>query len=659
MARDGEQIDVDRIADLTRKIAYDSDRGTPPGDYFQQLLRLIQQTLDYRSAAAWGLDQRGVLAKIAEISAGGNTADATAVRARTKRLLDALISSGPTVYAAEVRSLMGSADDITVLVPFYEETRPRGVLEVMIAASSPPAGIERATAIVTEFAGYASRYVTSHAVHSGNRGGADFGLRFNQIVLELHRELSVDHVSLTAVNEGRTLLGFDRLSLAAARGKQTKILAVSGQERIVARSNLVRAMTDLAAKLLSAGKPFRTEGDLDILPPQLREPLLEYMKESGAGCIEAIPLQKQFPSDGTEEGAPGADICGLLLGEHFQQPKTALDSDLAQAFADHVAVALTNARELESHSTGLRRFVRQHFGPSEIRSARQAAAVIGSALAALLVVGMAPVTHRVEALGRLMPIRRSELFAPLDGRVKEVLVDSNQVVAKGQVLLRLDNERLASELLTTRHRLQEQQQILATLEAQSARMRGERQDRESIRLDGAISQARVEISSIKSQLESLKEESQELEVLAPISGVVTTFDPQRILLNRPVQRGERLLEVMDTRGPWELELDLPAKSLGHVLRAQSAAGSAPVPVQFTLATAPEKSFNGSLRNVSSRIVASAEAVSVAPLEVNVAVREIAHPVAGVDVVARINCGKQPLCRAVFGDVLDFVRRRVW
>jgi multidrug efflux pump subunit AcrA (membrane-fusion protein) len=280
-------------------------------------------------------------------------------------------------------------------------------------------------------------------------------------------------------------------------------------------------------------------------------------------------------------------------------------------------------------------------------------------LAAIVGVGLLPVRYRVEALGRLLPMRRSELFAPVDGRVKEVLVVANQTVARGQILLRLDSERLANEVLTSRHQLEEKQQLLATLEAQAAETKNRGDNHESIRLSGAISQTKVEIAAAQSQLKSLEAEAAELEVRSPIAGTVTTFEPERLLLNRPVARGEALLEVMDTTGRWELQLDLPAKRVGHVLAAQAAAAGAVVPVEFTLATQPDRQFAGALRTVSSRIVTNPDAESVAPLEVDVPIRDVAHPVAGADVIARVDCGNRSFARVLFGDVVDFFRSRVW
>jgi len=47
-------------------------------------------------------------------------------------------------------------------------------------------------------------------------------------VLELHQSLDAREVAMVAVNDGRILLGCDRLSVAYRRGRKTVIKAISG-----------------------------------------------------------------------------------------------------------------------------------------------------------------------------------------------------------------------------------------------------------------------------------------------------------------------------------------------------------------------------------------------------------------------------------------------
>jgi hypothetical protein len=120
-----------------------------------------------------------------------------------------------------------------------------------------------------------------------------------------------------------------------------------------------------------------------------------------------------------------------------------------------------------------------------------------------------------------------------------------------------------------------------------------------------------------------------------------------------------LLEVMETSGPWQLRLDMPTRDVGHVLNARKFADGQATPVSFTLATQPEDVFTGALRTVSGRAFIQPDAASVVPMEVDVAIENIPHPVAGAEILARVHCGRQPLWFVMFGDAVTFVRTRLW
>ncbi len=660
MASVGERSDPNTSPALPDLPSPLSPPALSPGDYFQQLLRLIQPVLKPRASAVWGLDENGVFTRVAEYSTTAalrSSLSAEDARAHAKRLLDALASAEPGVRSVDSSSAESSSEaEIEALVPFHDDVQACGVIEVIIPHSAAP-DAQGIAAALREFAEYASRYVRS--LRRAPIDATPPVAALNRVTLELHRHLSLARVALTAVNEGRLLLGYDRVSIAMRRGRRTELLAVSGQEQIAARSNLVQALIDLAATLLPAGKPLYGPSDPDSLPSQVRRPLVACMADGGALTIEALPLRRELPrtSDG-DQADPRYETCGLLIGEHFEKPRTAIDRGLAEEFAAHVAVALANARDMEQSWTPLKRLSRRLFAPEESPSARRTAITCAVAAAALVLVGMTPVRYRVEATGRLMPVHRRQVYAPSDAQVKDVLVAGNDRVTAGQLLLRLSDERRASDLVTARHQLAEQRKLLAALEAQSTEAQAARGDQNAIRLSGAIAQARIEAASLHARVESLEAELHDLEIRSPIAGTVTTFDPRRTLLSRPVARGEALLEVMDTRGRWQLELEAPARRVGHILKAAAASDGA-VPVEYALATEPDRSLAGALRKASSRLVVGANSESVAPLEVDVVAQDIEHLVAGAEVLAQVDCGRQPLARVLFGDFVDAVRRRLW
>ena len=74
-----------------------------------------------------------------------------------------------------------------------------------------------------------------------------------------------------------------------------------------------------------------------------------------------------------------------------------------------------------------------------------------------------------------------------------------------------------------------------------------------------------------------------------LSGVVTTlFQIEQLLINRPVQRGELLLEIMDPNGPLAVGTGCRRKSVWDIScvppRERVTSG---LPVEFILATSNE------------------------------------------------------------------------
>ena len=172
---------------------------------------------------------------------------------------------------------------------------------------------------------------------------------------------------------------------------------------------------------------------------------------------------------------------------------------------------------------------------------------------------------------------------------------------------------------------------------------------------------------MKKRLEILGKQKSELTVTATKDGVVATFQIEQKLINRPVNRGERLLEVMDVGGTsrWRLELQVEEHRVGHILRHQEersrlkVADPNAVPVEFVLATASEKTYSGRLSRISTRADASQAGGSVVELYVEPTGETLPEHRIGAEVNARIHCGQRSLFYVLFGDVVEFVRKRLW
>jgi hypothetical protein len=159
-------------------------------------------------------------------------------------------------------------------------------------------------------------------------------------------------------------------------------------------------------------------------------------------------------------------------------------------------------------------------------------------------------------------------------------------------------------------------------------------------------------------LSVLEERDNLLKVTSPIAGVVSTFDVDQLLRHRPVRRGEILLEVMDETGPWQLELQVPEQRMGHLLSATQAAES-PLPIEFLLVTSPERTYEGSLKEVATRSIISPDGTPVVEIQANLPDDQALTRRIGAEVRAKVQCGRSSLGYVLFGDVVEFFQRNLW
>ncbi len=110
------------------------------------------------------------------------------------------------------------------------------------------------------------------------------------------------------------------------------------------------------------------------------------------------------------------------------------------------------------------------------------------------------------------------VYAPLDGIIKNVNVEQNQIVHKNDVLLELASPDLEKKIETARASLVKEQ--------------------------AAAHQNEETIRTLQEQLEVLNQKKTMLVVRSPIDGRVATSNVRERLKSRPVNRGEALLEIV-------------------------------------------------------------------------------------------------------------------
>ena len=210
--------------------------------------------------------------------------------------------------------------------------------------------------------------------------------------------------------------------------------------------------------------------------------------------------------------------------------------------------------------------------------------------------------------GTLLPIKRAVLYAPAEGfiiKIREGL-KSGSAVAKGEELLLMHDTGLAAKIIQLQTEISAAQ---ATIKLAANRQSKDDSYRAFIKelyeLQLVLNQKTQSLDNLRKWTNSTDKPG-EFKVLSPVAGIVLSSDFQEKLLHRIVKPDEPLLRVgsTDMNNPkladWEIELTIPQKHIGQILKAYQDKGpGAELDVDLLLASMPTKTFKGKL--VKSKI----------------------------------------------------------
>ncbi|MCB0117367.1 MAG: HlyD family efflux transporter periplasmic adaptor subunit, partial [Caldilineaceae bacterium] len=418
--------------------------------------------------------------------------------------------------------------------------------------------------------------------------------RLELFLRAIHRSLDTRDTAYAIANESRGLIDADRVTVATLVGRRCVVTAISGLDAIDRRAEEVKRLAHLASMVVAADEPMWYFGDSSSFPPQLEKALDAYVDHSHSTVIGVLPLLRPPTPGSTAEQRPVA--CGALIVELMRQrnfPDSLLER--SEIVAEHASCALANATELERiFLLPVWRFLgRMRW---RVRSNTWLKAVAATACLAAAGLALTSVRHELtlSARGKLIPTHQYEVFAPSDGTVIDVPVQHGDPVQPGRILVRMRNSELEMEITDLIGRRTTTQEKVNTLERELLDMRVDEGQRN--RLGGELIELRETLRSLERQLSLLHSKHEQLEIIAPRTGRVSTWQVRDKLMYRPVQRGEALLTVANPTGPWELELYVPEKHLGHISGAQREAGEN-LAVTFMLSSHPGQSFAGQIRQL--------------------------------------------------------------
>lgn len=664
--------------------------ATAPQEFYRELLDQSVRALSAVGGAVWLRTDKGGFQLVAQNNwpAAANAAD---MRQAHEALLARTAAEGRIAsiapHSTEHDSPVGNPTEFVLLIAPVQIEREDASVGVARAALSKSAAtlaiielLERPDAGPGTHQGH-EQFLTAvcelaadyHTFRELRRLRQDEGYRKQLLRLGrvVHRDLDLSETAYAVANDGRGVVGCDRLSvLVLSGGHRCRLLATSGAQRVERRSSAARHLEELGQLVGRTGDAaFYDDGQCDALP-QIADALARHAEASQARQIAAVPfIPSAEPAAVAESRNPAkrrrSDSTFVLIAEQFDAHAGDLYRQRLVEVAEVCTTALTNSLVVDRMPLG---WLLRPLGAVKQRALAhwpRFAVVTAAAAAAIAALVFVPADFNIEATGTLQPVVQRAAFAPRSGLVEEVLVKHGADVKAGQPLVRLRDPSLELEMKRVHGELETaQRQIDAVRATKTGRAVRDANPTETYRLSAEERELDQRLTNLRHELELLEQEREQLLVASPIAGRVLTWDVAGRLAARPVERGAVLVTVADLAADWRLELDVPDNRVGHVLAAQQEFGP-DLPVRFRLSSDDRESTaaKGHIAEVSrtADVVARPGATPSPTVRVNVALdmdefiettRSELRP--GVSARGQIACGRRSIGYVWLHDIWDAV-----
>ena len=343
---------VGEIAQLTRQ-------DVAPEIYYAEFLQRVINALAAVGGAVWILKDGNELRLTHQVNIRQAFPDDNGDdQNRHFRLLQRVLKNGEHLTVPPYSGTVGDEETgnptsyLLVLAPILDDDRVQGIVEIFQRPTSSPASQRGYLRFVAEMCQHVSDYMRSRRLRELTDWQTLFTEvdRFSQAV---HESLDPRTTAYLIANEGRRLVGCDRVSVGLKKGRKCPIQAVSGQDTMDTRSNAVTLLSKLATAVVRSGEPLWYTGSSEDLPPQIESAVHNYVDETHTKTVAVIPLRR--PSTEVPDGDDSKhkkkqnthdEIVGALVVEQIEDSRS--PAEFAQSVdmvCKHSARALANAVE--------------------------------------------------------------------------------------------------------------------------------------------------------------------------------------------------------------------------------------------------------------------------------------------------------------------------
>ena len=662
-----------QIRKLVAEIAELAESDIQPAEFHVEFMNRVVAAVAASGGALWLMDGRGSL-KLQhqlEFRQTGLLDNRQKAQPHDALLGVMLQASQPQIIppGAAVEGMPNAGNPTgfsLILAPLTVDKQVVGLVEILMDPTRRAATQKSTLRFVSDLCDLAAQYLKNRQMRQMMSQQKLWG-QLESFTHAIHNSLDLRETAYSVANDGKRLVACDRFSVALRIGGRMAVQAVSGQEVVEQRANLIREMTKLCKVVAQSGEDLVYTGTTDGFPPEIRDALEYYVDESGSKAVIVVLLHKP-------EVEPGKDreVFGCVVAEQIGDEMAPTDAQArTEVVAKHASTALWNAQEHDK--IFLRPVLKAIGSPARFFRGRTLAKIVAVAAAILLLLGImafVPWPLTIEGKGSLQPEARRITYAPIQGVVAEVAVDHGDLVKKGELLVRLENKELDKEEKKLRAELVENQGRHSVLDSQLSRNSFFKTPEEKTQAQGERDQAYIRIKSSEDQLKILDQQKAMLEVRAPQDGMVTTWETKKNLSNRPVEVGQELIQISGLAGEWVLEVEVPDDDMAPILSARakleaekaskSVAPDAKLPAYFVTMTDPEHRYQGYVRRIASK-AETVEGKHVVKVTVGfpddikqdyLKRNNIRAMRPGAEVRARVVCGDARLAYVMLRDVIQ-------
>ena len=696
-----------QVRTLMGEITQLSQRDIPPDEFHAEFLRRVVAALGAVGGGLWILD-RGTLTLSYQINFKElrlQEGDAKKKSEQHARLLDRMLRSAdtgtlfPPHSGIEGDTDAGNPTDyILLFCPIRTELEVAGLVEIIYRADAPVAAQKGFLQFLSQTCKFATDYYKNRQLrHFGER--QSLWTILEDFTRTIHESLDPKLTAYTVANEGRRLIGCDRVSVALRSGKNCPISAVSGQDILNKRSTMVRLLGKLSAAVLKAEEPIWYTGSTTDFPPQIEQAVEKYVDESHSKMIAVYPLfhRKKEDEEEKEKRTKKKPVrpFGVLVVEQIGDSQlTEQTRKRTNIVAEHAGSALGNA--LEHRSIFLLPLWKmlgktQHLFLGE--TLPKTLGVLGGIFTILAVLLFLPWDFKMYCPGTLEPVVRHRIYAPIDAEIMELphYIDQgyrvlgpsveedgkgNKVAWRGTTLLKLRSPDMDSQAAQLVGAVRETAERLSAIEQQLQDPGHQMSEYERAELVGRKNAAEIQFETERQKLAIFEDfQKPHLTISSPINGVIVSSDIRRRLTEKlPISRTQYVMEVADLDGDWQLELLMPEKQMGYIMEHKKRLDEQgkTLEVGFVLATKPGERHYGVVREIHDRAEVRPESIGAGgksntnmnTVSIKVALddqellREQDDLRFGAECNAHIDCGKRALGYVIFYEVIVYIQKNI-